>query len=162
MRTTILALLACVPFAAVQDDETAPPRLHLVSVYTEPPFDIPPQIGVRGVLVTGRVAHGERVWLSLDPNTCQLGLFGDSDRCTEIGGWMRQVELREAGLPDPQRRGRKLYLLDDEDLEGRVFLVGPDRSGHGMRLVLRDAQGEVARVLSLERQPMPAHLREDR
>jgi len=162
VRATILAAALLVSVCSFQD--AAPPkpeRLYLASVYGEP-FDTLALPGVRRVKLIGTVADGESVLFGLDNNACDdLGPFGDDGSCTERGGWFRLVRLTRVRAKDPHARGRQLFLLDDADLGGRLLIVSEDDDGHGWRLIQRDADGKVSRVLSLEQRPMPPHLKED-
>ncbi len=125
--------------------------LSLTSTYLSSPINYGDR-PYHQITFTGRI-HGESGVgvLSLDPNQCQLNLFGDRSGCTEIALTEIQVQLVRVPKPDPQNR--QLFRVSADGLPESCYIVVPSDAGVAYRFIIADHESasEVVALDAFER-----------
>ncbi len=134
-----------------------------ISTYQDTPVDF--GIGkFTGIRISGVIADGETIDITLDPNACRLNEFGDRTTCTLIGPTSLQADLSKQRLSDPAGTNRSIFRVKSTDLPKSliVYLVKPSTDS-GYRIVLQhsDSGGTPERlVVALEKSRSVGGVRE--
>ncbi len=138
--------------SVVEGDETpapGPPRFRLTTAY----FGDRPITGIRRIALTSE--GGGRALAILNPNQCTLDAYGEPNECTQAGFKQFDVTLKPVPVA-PDQQGLGALIGDVYDIEGlppnlpRMRAVISDKPGAFGRLLVRDAEGNIARVITLE------------
>ncbi len=81
--------------------------------------------------------------LTLDPNSCSLNAWGDTQMCTLIAPNTKDVELVRQRLEDPLGLGRRIYQINNAGLSKPIKLVVGKGSA---RLVFGADNGEYTQI----------------
>lgn len=136
------AVLLSIASASARSAETST-RVAEQTVYLHQAID-----GFHRIAIFGNLGGSEL--LVLDPNTCSVNEFGDTQICTRIALVERRIRLIDTGRPDPANLGRTQYLLEGSGLPNPLFLVvWPDPS-RPKRLVHNNRGPDAPRPVTLE------------
>lgn len=91
--------------------------------------------------------------LVLDSNMCSLNEFGDHDMCQLAGPPHIPVTITDTKEVDPKKRGRTLYLIENQRLPNPLFLVVSSEPNQPPRLIYKRSGGKHPVVITLE--PLP-------
>jgi hypothetical protein len=159
-----LALATCLaPLVAISDsnspaaEDKEGAKLALETDYLFWGVDVAKQLPAHWIRlnVTLGAKEGGTGTLEIDPNTAGLNAFGDLTTVTEIGTKSVNVTLEAIQRDDPAKKGRRLYAIKGEDLQGRLFLVSSPKEAGPHRLVIGDKDGSLKYVFPLKDQGKP-------
>lgn len=130
----------------VEADDTATMAEHFAyrTVYLQEAIDGFHQIAIVGF------AGGAGI-VELDPNTCTINEFGDTQICTLIAKVERRIRIRDTGIVDPFGMGRRLYQLDGTGLPNPLLIMLPEGEHEAARLIHNNRGPNAPRAVTLER-----------
>ena len=113
-----------------------------------------PLLGARQVSLQGTP---DRFEAKLDPNTCQLDMFGDPSACTRMAVRTLGLRVLRYRAADPTMGDRRLLgLVPEGKVAWQLHLVLPAVGREGARLLFRESEAGPVRVVPLQASPVTA------
>jgi hypothetical protein len=137
-----LCIALPIPYATAQSPEGS---FSVKSLYLSEPIEGFHQIRFAGDLKSSDGTAS----LVLDPNTCGVNQFGDTEICTKINPSSRRVGLTKLRTEDPQGKNRSLWLVSNAPISGNIFFVTSSASPVPTRLIYEPLSGN-RRVICLQ------------
>ncbi len=92
----------------------------------------------------------DKITITIDPLKRKFNQFGDTEAGAVSSFKKIPATLTPIKKEDPMKRGRRLYAIEANKLNGRLILVVPAKQDAAHQLVIQDKDGNVEMALHMQ------------